>query len=364
MKKIMMIILIMMISICSSITLSACSLNNYKSEDIKDLYKTMIENHVDGETGSNTMFNGYSIDIQYNDIISRLELNTTLTDNEYNLYTLDKIYNRMFSAIFRYYNNWNENFYETADQKLNSEDFSNLHTKLKELNDKLIEVNALRDALELRVTNIGSNEISNIEITTYMYQLNVLFDTASDFINCFRNLHVSKIFSDDSLSANTVARTMDDMIISFAQYVYVDNIRPFSMQNGTNSICDLSILMKAYCENNEYVCIDYLDMMDNELSLSVIEALDVKHDMQMMNNAELYMHYSNILRQNILTLQSIAVNIDYYKLSMYRFGEIEGGVGVYHQSASYDEANAYDFLCHIEDFVDNYYLDSLSNIIG
>ncbi len=364
MKKIVNYLFAFVICILSVYSFSACDLASYKAADIQDLYKTTIENQINVDTASNEMFgDSYTIDITYDPIITEIVITSTSSVNEYNLYTLDNLYNTLFEAIFRYYEDWNENFFEAADSRLSNEDFSNLYAKLNSLNETLFDVADAKNSIQTSVVSKGIDEVSTFDITSYIAELNVLVEKSIDFVTCFRNLHISKIFTDESVSANTIARTIDDMLLSFAEYIYIDNIQPFTIQSGKNMVCDLSVLINAQISGNEYVILDYLDKLNVELTQPVIDALDNYNDVATIKKADIYVYYSNILRQNILTLRSVAVNIDYYKLSMYRYGRIEGGVNVYQTSISDLESTAFSFLCQVEDFINNYYIDALNAVL-
>ena len=262
MRRIIYSAIAVMVCICSIFTFSACSLTQYKSQDILDLYKTTKENQLNQETGINEMFGNNTISITYDTIIQKVNIDANSSANEYNLYAIDKIYNRLFDAIFKYYENWKENFFESADQKLSSDDFNQLYESLNKINEELFRVASAKKAMEASVINYGVDDVSIFDITQYIYQLNVLVERSLDFVTCFRRLHVNKLFADSVVSANTVARTMDDMLLSFAQFVYIDNIKPFAIKTGGNAVCDVSMLVNAYINNNEYVILDYLDKLD------------------------------------------------------------------------------------------------------
>lgn len=344
--------------------ITGCGLEKYKSQDIIDLYKTVVENQIDANTSTNEIFaNDYRIDIKYTPTITNIVLSDSLSNNEYNLYTLDRFYNRIFEAIFRYYEDWNDNFYETADLRLSNEDFNNLHTKLRSLNNTLIELSDKKLALEEQLTLNPVSDVASYYITNYIYYLNRAVGDSLDFMLCFRDLHYSKIFSDDNISANTVARAIDDMLLSFAQIIYVDNLQPFAVVNGDNKICDLSLLAKSYNDGNSYVKINYLDHLASDIRPDVIEALNTGNDVALVAKADKFMYYSNILRQNILALNAISDNIDYYKLSLYRFDEIGGGMEVYSSTVSDLEKKSYEYLCSIDDFIVHKYLIALQDLI-
>ena len=151
--------------------------------------------------------------------------------------------------------------------------------------------------------------------------------------------------------------------LSFSQIIFIDNLRPFVLVNGDNKICDLSLLAKAYYTGNSYVKINYLDHLLSDLRPDVITALNEGNDVNLVAKVDKFMYYSNILRQNIVALNAVSNNIDYYKLSLYRFEEISGGMEVYKNTISDLEKKSYEFLCTVDDFIVNKYLIALQELI-
>lgn len=364
MKKLKCILLSLAIFIlpCFCVACS-CGLEKYKSEDIKNLYKTIVEYQIDSKDGSNTMFaTDYTICVDYAPAVKNVFISAEPTANEYNLYALENIYNPLFEAIFRYYEKWNENFFETADEVLSRNEFNNLYLKLNDIHDALRELNIAKENMEAIVTNRGVDGTPSYEITSYIYVLNNVVDKSIDFVSYFRDLHIAKIFNYDDVSTSTVTRTLDEMLLSFAKLVYIDNIIPFTTINGGTKICDVSILVKAYYDDNSYVKFYALDKLNTELRSDVVYALDNGTDAVILSQADQYMYYSNILKQNILTLESVSANINYYRLSLYRFGEVNGGVEEYSKTISAKEHTSYIFLAKLEDFLINEYLPILNEL--
>ena len=364
MRKLGHLLIVLVLLVVPFVAVScSCSLDKYKSEDIKNLYKTIYENQINIDDGENTMFGSdYTISIEYAPIIENIEIDENSSNNEYNLYAIDKTYNLLFECVFRYYENWNENFYEKADEVITAEEFSNLYKKLEVINTSLIDVNRERAIMQEVVTSEGVDNVPSYVINHYIFKLNILVEQSIDFVTYFRELHVNKIFTDTSVYTNTVTRTIDDMLLSFAQFVYVDNIKPFNNVNEGTEVCDLSLLIHAHAVNNEFVKIDYLKQLDTTLRSDIIDALNNSSDINVAKDANQYIYYSNILRQNILTLTNISDNINYYRLSLYRYGAIDGGVEVYTTTISDKEHSCYVFLANIERFIVDEYLPILTKL--
>ncbi len=362
-KKFISPIIVLTIFITSCFLVMSCDVSKYKSQDVQNLFKTTIENQIDDDTGINTMFTkNYTVNIVYTFDIYNVSVSESSSKNELNLYTLNNLYNKLFMAIFKYYEDWNENFYEHADSTLSAEEFTNLYNKLNALNNSLRDLSQKRDTLETLMANDELNNIPSVELRKYLYYLNDAVEKSLNFNIYFRDLHIQKMFKDTSVSYSAVLRTMDDMLLSLAQLIYIDNIRPFNINNGDSYFCDLDLLIKAHIDNNVYSKISYLNMFNVELSNEVTQALGNSENLELINKVDKYLYYSNVLRQDILTLYSISSNIDYYRLSMYRYGEIDGGIDIYETTLTDLEKTTYEFLTKIENFIVNTYFPALNEL--
>jgi len=342
---------------------TACDISKYKSKEVQNLFKTTIENQIDSTTGINTMFrDNHTINVVYTFDIYNVTVNEESSKNMLNLFTLNNVYNKLFSAIFKYYEDWHENFFEYADSRLSAEEFTNLYNKLNAINISLRDLSSQRDILETYMSDNMIEDIPSVEFGKYLFALNNTVEKSLNFNIYFRDLHLQKIFKDTSMSYNTVLRTMDDMLLSLAQIIYIDNIKPFNIINGELCFCDLDVLIKAYLNNNYYSKIDYLNMFNAELSNEVKQALGNGENLELINKVNKYLYYSNVLRQDILTLNSISSNIDYYTLSMYRFGQIDGGISIYESTLTDLEKTTYEFLTKIELFIANTYFPAFNEL--
>ena len=359
-----------MCSILACISLQlvvSCDIQKYDSSDLKDLYKTTIENQFDVDNNINAMFDGYTINIKYSSNVTSVTKKSDMTSNERNLYAIDKVYNKLFKAIFKYFEDWNENFYDVADKRLNGEEFNNLFNKLNSLNNELLVLKDAKNDMEDVLANNLLEDVPSYEITSYVYELNRVVEKSIDFNNYFRLLHDSKVYnhsSDSVITAAAVTRAIDDMVLSLSQMVYIDNIQPFNISNDNVQECDLNILIKSYIDGNEYVILDYLDTINVELSSHTIELIGTGEDIALMKIADKYMYYSKVLRQNILALEQVYDNIDYFRLSMYRYGEINGGIEVYKITVADIEKTSYNFLEIVENFISRTYFTTLEELIN
>ena len=348
-------------AIICPLALIGCSVGR-TGEDISNLYQIVKDNHVDSESGYNDFFgDDYTINITYVNRITDITLATATSSNAKNLYTLTKVYNPLFKAIFRYFENWNESFYANAD-KITRSELGELYNKLNQLNLSLIDLSDAKLRMEDAVVLNGVDNVSSNYITTYLYRINLVVEDSIDFVQYFRDLHMKYIFRDDTLSTNAVSRTIDDNNLTLARIIYVDNIRPFNLQNGEYKICDLSALVRAYNSGNSYARLDIIAELDKDLSDATINALQQLNDPTKLTQVREYMHYSNIMQQDIITLNQIFEDIDYYKLSLYRFGLLEGGVDNYYIGLSYLDKLSYEFLDNLLNFVDNSFMLSYNNL--
>ncbi len=222
MRKIFGLILSIIAVICPMI-ITGCTVGR-SGDDIKNLYTIIKNNHTDIDTGDNDIFDdSYTINISYIDRIENITLATADTSNAKNLYTLSNFYNSLFQAIFRYFENWNESFFNNID-KVSTGELGELYAKLNSLNLSLIDLSDAKQILEDAVVLNGVDNVSSHYITSYIYLLNNVVEDSIEFVQYFRELHMSHIFRDDTLSSNAVSRTIDEMNLTIARIIYIDNI--------------------------------------------------------------------------------------------------------------------------------------------
>lgn len=358
MKKII-ISFSLLIFLFSAIFVTGCESSMYTYADVMNLYEITKLNQVNN-LGENIMFDdSYTINISYGYDITNIT--SPETENELNLYALNNIYNPLFESIFKYFENWHSNMEENVE-KISNTDSTKIYNELNDLNEALIDLKQAKAELEDQLAMFDVNVVPSSIITSYIYELNMVVEKSIDFASCFRDIHLQKVYKDDTISSSRLTNSLDDMSLNFAKFAYYDNIRPFNTSNGRSNTCDLAILINGTLSGSDNIKLDLIGL-DTTPSQSVIDALDTGENLNIINKAKNLLYFCDLLKQKICTLDTVMAEFDSYKLMLYRFGVISGGDDAFVSTLNVNETIAFNYLKDTEDFIDFNYLPLLNELI-
>lgn len=288
-------------------------------DDIKNYYAAIKEKHItETKIGESSVYNSWlfektsgnqfsdNITILYDDELGKRLNPTTESDltriNQvlpntmptyctdtnlyYRYYALVYVQQPILNAIFNYYINWSENFYDgmklVDSKKLDEEDLNHIYEKLEALDEELDEFSQARDKFQSDVNVLGFGGINRSVITTYSLKVNELIEKSYDFVNAFKDVHVKYIWDGVSYSSKEKVGTIDclnrlvdeaNLNIAYSIYTYIKGFEA--------SECDLSWFIKEH--KGEYygdVLKSWFEIEDFKLKYLTVESVDKISDEQ------------------------------------------------------------------------------------
>ncbi len=366
MKRIFSVLLLFMFSLTF---LLGCGKGESLDFDLSEQYSLMIAKYE--KNNSNYMFgnqphNYKTLSISYSNAEISDLVNGSVSSNEkiIRFSALRVIEQNLLNYIFKYYETWNESFYENAYGSITKAEKESLHSSFLKLKNQIDTFKNKVSAFESEFD--GVFQVSDplaISLTLFTYQYNMVIEKSLDFMGQFIDLHTKYVFAEDTTSINAAQRLLDEYYYFVAKLTYYENVMPFNYGSGNNGTCDLSHVMKTYINSSSNIYL-LIDLTDDTISNLGTQINDTLTNPEFADDARLKMKsfhfYRNQYVQNAKIYFEVYADLDFSNLAKYRFGVVanttlEEYLSRYsiEQKASY--TFAYNMLNYIlPEFVDVY----------
>ena len=296
-KKILGILLIptMVISI-----FAGCG-KDHNLADVKKLYNRMIDKYsyeVDAANQEKDSYffktivvgdkamPGVKLEIKYKGELAKVHQlensYASLKDDDKNLYNryyaLVAIEQRLLDWIYNYYDNWDDNLYESEkiSKDVKKSDVEKLYKNLKKLDKAIGKFAVEKSKAEDEIDSISFE--GAINLTSFTYAFNDLIEASLNFVNTFRDIHVKYIWNTYTFGENVGAnktllnRIIDEAYLNMAQVIYYENVKTFEY-----SECDLNPLIQlvdetVYSEEIIYPLLNEATALKNGKSAVLVSA--------------------------------------------------------------------------------------------
>mgnify|MGYP004669684239 CR=1 FL=1 len=368
MKKVVSLILI----ICSAFCLFvACGNPNKTIEQVQNRYQEMVNTYKKenveyfGDTSANL---SKTIVIKFNEAEVRAKISSENSDDvSLRFRALNDIQANLLKYIFRYYENWNESFYNNLkNYDYEQKELNTLFEKIENLDKALATFKEIKNTFEADVVmlNVEGSEIAIVN--QFVYQYNKVIEKSIDFVDYFRAFHLKTIFDGEAkiTNVNSAQRLLDEAYLNLAKYIYYSNIDVYNYSIGNKGICDQLDLMKN--KSNKFVFINSLSLGLSNLGANITNELcQTIFDDELTNKLSNIDSNSSLFKQSLNIYLSLKDELYYYTLLRVELGLIEGiSINDYVANFGISESVAYQNRMYMVDFLYPEYLSLINELLN
>lgn len=368
MKKLIALILI----VCSSLSLFiACGNPNKTIEQVQNRYQEMVNTYKTEKVeffGDTSAKQSKTIVVKFNEPEVRGKIASSNNDEvTLRFRALNDIQANLLKFIFRYYENWNESFYENLKSyDYEQKELNALFEKIENLDNALKNFQSIKDTFEADIImlNVEGSEVAIIN--QFAYEYNKVIEKSIEFVDYFRSFHLKTIFGGDTkiTNVNSGQRLLDEAYLNLAKYVYYSNVDVYNYSIGKNGICDQLDLMKNSA--SKFVFIDALQIRLSDLGSNITNELcQTIFDDTLTNKLDNIDYNSSLFKQSLNIYLSLQDNLDYYTLLRVELGLIEGiSINDYVENFNIDESIAYQNRMYMVDFLYPEYINLINELLS
>lgn len=357
MKKIFIVIALIIISVP---LFFACGGNPNKTIlEVESRYQEMINKYKNENAyffGEELQGLGKTIVIKYNDaeLSNSITNGTGYNDLSLRLTALDDVQANLLKYVFRYYENWNESFFDNlAMYDYEQKELNELFAKMEELDNSLAAFKDKKTSFENEMVALILEGSKETVVSQFTYEYNKLIEKSIEFIEYFIDMHLKYMFNTttDISNINSGQRQLDEAYFSLAKFVYYANVNVYNYSTGENGICDMLELMKN--RGSEHVYIDSLSAPIVNLGVNIsLELSQTVFDDDLTNKLTNIKYTGDLFNQALASYLSLYNDLDQYSLLRVKLGLINGvSLESFVKNLNVDEKIAYDNAYNLQNFL-------------
>ena len=356
MKKFLVVIALILIAVplCFS-----CGNPNKNILEVETRYQQLINKYKTEEAyffGEKADGFGKTIVLKYNDpALENSILNGTGSDDiSLRLTALNLVQGNILKYIFRYYENWNESFYDNLSMfDFEQKELNELYAKMEKLDLDLEYFKSKKNEFENEMMSVSIPSLKATVISQFTFEYNKIIESSIDFVEYFKDMHLKYIFSGktDISNINSASRQLDDAYFSLAKFIYYSNVFVYNYSTGENGICDMLELMEN--RGSEFIYLNYLQSPLGFIGENISVELSQTVFNDALNNKLTNIKYTgDLFNQSLESYLSLYSNLDQYSLLRVRLNLVDGvTLDSFVNNFAVDEKIAYDNLYNLQTFL-------------